>query len=202
MTREVWLPQAREGVVNVHFNAKQSFIKQWEYDKAQYTKLAFYNNIKNVFEREKYLCLREVDNKKSMVKLRGSSHRLKIETGRYQIDPVTKKAPLRREERVCNFCTANLGVKLVEDENHVIENCPYYDIGRTTFSKSLIALQDAGVIKGFSGTNQGTYFASSDDIRLCRAQSKFSNYIVTKHKEIEDKHKPTTINSNKNGRTT
>ena len=38
--------------VNVHFNAKQSFIKQWECEKGKHSKLSFYNSIKTTFERE------------------------------------------------------------------------------------------------------------------------------------------------------
>ena len=51
--------------VNVHFNAKQSFIKQWGCDKGKHSKLSFYNSIKTTFEREKYLNVNNVNDKKS-----------------------------------------------------------------------------------------------------------------------------------------
>ena len=44
-----------------------------------------------------------------------SNHRLNIETGRYT-KPVTE-----RKDRVCSLC------KIIEDEDHVIFNCPRYD---------------------------------------------------------------------------
>ena len=171
--------------VNVHFNAKQSFINQWECDKGKHSKLSFYNSIKTVFEMEKYLNVNNVNDKKATVKLRGSSHRLNIEIGRYKSDPKTNKPPIARENRICNFCFVNDGIRVVEDERHVIESCAYYDIGRKAFSESLLTLQSAGIIDGFSGSNHTNYFKSSDDIRICRAQSKFSNYILTKHKDLE-----------------
>ena len=92
---------------------------------------------------------------------------------------------IARENRICNFCFVNDGIRVVEDERHVIESCAYYDIGRKAFSESLLTLQSAGIIDGFSGSNHTNYFKSSDDIRTCRAQSKFSNYILTKHKDLE-----------------
>ena len=101
---------------------------------------------------EKYLNVNNVNDKKATVKLRGSSHRLNIELGRYKSDPKTNKPPIARENRICNFCFVNDGIRVVEDEKHVIESCAYYDIGRKAFSESLLTLQSAGIIDGFSGT--------------------------------------------------
>ena len=136
-----------------------------------------------------------INDKKATVKLRGSSHRLNIELGRYKSDPKTNKPPIARENRICNFCIVNDGIRVVEDEKHVIESCPYYDLGRKAFSESLLTLQSAGIIDGFSGTNLTDFFKSSDDIRTCRAQSKFCNYILTKHKDLEIDEKSNTKKS-------
>ena len=58
--------------------------------------------------------LRE-DKRIIITKWRLSSHNLKIETGRYT------KPPTPREERVCSECTS-----IVEDEYHVVFQCPLY----------------------------------------------------------------------------
>ena len=50
------------------------------------------------------LNVNNVNDKKATVKLRGSSHKLNIEIGRYKSDPKTNKPPIARENRICNFC--------------------------------------------------------------------------------------------------
>ena len=58
--------------------------------------------------------LRE-DKRVIITKWRLSSHNLKIETGRYTTPPTP------RDERVCSACTTT-----VEDEHHVVFQCPLY----------------------------------------------------------------------------
>ena len=59
--------------------------------------------------------------RKALVKLRISSHKLLIETGRYDNIP--------RNERVCNVCNR----KTIEDEIHFLLDCPSYSSLRDMF---------------------------------------------------------------------
>ena len=54
-----------------------------------------------------------------------SNHKLRIETGRYE------RPYVPREERLCKLC------HVLEDENHVIFNCPIFDCIRVKFSRFL-----------------------------------------------------------------
>ena len=144
--------------------------------------------IKVVFEREKYLDINKTKHKKHLTKLRASSHKLSIETGRYADDPKTKN-PLPRSDRICKHRQGQdcLKLKIVEGENHVINSCPFYSEGREEFSKQLYLFQNEGALSNFSGVDHAKYFASSTDIRVCRAQAKFSDCILEKHKIFEEK---------------
>ena len=85
------------------------------------SKLKVLNLLKTLPGIEPYLT--EVTNSKhrsAMTKLRLSSHRLEIETGRYT------KPKTDREERFCAFCKFK-GKKVVEDEIHFLLACPMYD---------------------------------------------------------------------------
>ena len=65
--------------------------------------------IKNTYGSSAYLDLtRKNASRKALVKLRISSHKLLIETGRYENIP--------RNERVCNVCNC----KTIEDEIHFL----------------------------------------------------------------------------------
>lgn len=64
---------------------------------------------------------------KSLMRLRTGAHHLAIETGRWQ--------GLNRDERLCTKC--NGGV--VEDELHVLFECPFYDDVRAKFSEPLFS---------------------------------------------------------------
>ena len=56
-----------------------------------------------------------------------SSHQLKIETGRY----TTPKTP--RNDRTCSVCPTK-----IEDECHVIFDCPLYHVVRTRYNKLIV----------------------------------------------------------------
>jgi len=78
--------------------------------------MILYKELKPVFERSSYLDI--VDNKKHrniIAKLRLSSHKLFIETGRHQ--------NIDRDQRKCILCNLND----IEDEFHFVLKCPYYN---------------------------------------------------------------------------
>jgi superfamily II helicase len=75
-------------------------------------KLKTYLALKTNFGLEKYLTiLNNFHYKRSICRLRISSHRLQIETGRYRNVP--------RDERICQQCSENE----IEDEVHFLIKC-------------------------------------------------------------------------------
>ena len=106
-------------------NMRIEFVDMWNSAKATSPKLEFYHLIKTNFQPEKYLSIINVpDFRKNLTKLRISSHNLYVERGRYQIPYVS------RENRWCVHCFYNLGTKYIEDETHVLVNCPLYSTTR------------------------------------------------------------------------
>ena len=89
-------------------------------------KLNFYCKIKTNYSSPAYLDLtRKNPSRKTLVKLRISSHKLRIETGRYDNIP--------RDERLCNLCNCNR----IEDETHFLLDCPSFSSIREMFFSKL-----------------------------------------------------------------
>ena len=88
----------------------------------------FYEGIKARGEARPpaYLDLtRKNASRNSLVKLRISSHELKIETGRYENIP--------RDEMLCSLCNCNR----IEDETHFLLDCPSFSSIREMFFSKL-----------------------------------------------------------------
>ena len=101
---------------------KQKYISHWNQTLQNSQKLSFYKTIKNNYSPSTYLDLTRKDPlRKTLVKLRISCHKLRIETGRYDNIP--------RNERICNFCNCNK----IEDETHFLLDCPAYSQVRGIF---------------------------------------------------------------------
>ena len=89
-------------------------------------KLEFYNTFKDSYTPSPYLDFtRKNPNRKTLVKLRISNHKLRIETGRYNNIP--------RSDRLCTICGHN-----VEDETHFLFHCSRYSSIRDNFFFSKI----------------------------------------------------------------
>ena len=107
---------------------REEFVEIWQSAKASSPKLEFYNLIKHEFNPENYLSsVKLADTRKSLTKLRISCHNLYIERGRYETPIVP------RDRRWCIHCLHNLASKTVEDEFHVLVDCPLYDPIRKKF---------------------------------------------------------------------
>ena len=100
------------------------FKQKWE--RKLSTSEVSYGYIKNSFEFESYIDILTKKFRIATSRLRLSSHKLRIETGRY--------APNRidRNQRKCLLCNKND----IEDEYHFVIICPFYDELRKTFIKS------------------------------------------------------------------
>ena len=101
---------------------RKKYISYWHPTLQHSQKLSFYYTIKETFGPSAYLDLtRKNASRKALVKLRISSHKLLIETGRYDNIP--------RNERMCNVCNR----KTIEDEIHFLLDCPSYSSLRDMF---------------------------------------------------------------------
>ena len=109
------------------------FKSQWNRARPAYSKLSFYNLVKENFGPEPFLQLRNHKRAKCIAWLRTSSHKLNVETGRYG-DKINNPY-----YRTCEFCctrdksviellaqlpTAEL---VIENEIHFLRECPRYE---------------------------------------------------------------------------
>ena len=98
------------------------YISYWKQTLQHSQKRSFYYTFKKNYSLSAYLDLtRKNPSRKSLVKLRISSHKLRIETGRYEKIP--------RGERLCSLCNCNK----IERETHFSLDYPIYSSIRDRF---------------------------------------------------------------------
>ena len=102
---------------------RDTFIQNWQSRLQNSSRAMFYKEFAN-FEYQTYLDLNKVKFRVALTKLRVSSHRLEIETGRWS------RPKVDRQNRKCKVCNAGP----VEDEFHFIFECSEY----IEFRQSLI----------------------------------------------------------------
>ena len=91
------------------------YIANWREGMGTCTSLYLYRNLKQTFEPSYYLSLDNAKYRNCIAKMRLSSHKLAIETGRHQ--------NVAREQRKCLCCDLND----IEDEYYFILICPLYN---------------------------------------------------------------------------
>ena len=79
-------------------------------------KKGFFTRLKDKHEKEIYLDLRNMEIRNALSKLRLSSFKLAIVTGKW--------FKTKKEERICQFCDLNE----VEDETHFLLHCQNYKL--------------------------------------------------------------------------
>ena len=118
-------------------------------------KLEFYNTFKHCYEISSYLNLtRKTINRKALVKLRVSNHKLMIETGRFNQTP--------HDKRLCPVCDSNE----IEDEIHFLCYCPKYFKLRNEFFaqiQSRLVLHD---FQQLSNSDLVIKLMNSEDVSL------------------------------------
>ena len=94
---------------------RDQYIAEWRTCVAGSSSLYLYKELKQVFEKSAYLdILNNNKYRNTIAKIRLSSHKLCIETGRHQ--------NIVRNQRKCLLCNLND----LEDEYHFILICPFY----------------------------------------------------------------------------
>ena len=82
------------------------------------SKLLFLNSIKECYNTENYLKVKDFQNRQAISKLRTGNHRLAIETGRW--------TNIVRENRICTQCSQTK----IEDEYHFLFDCYKHTVER------------------------------------------------------------------------
>ena len=115
----------------------------WREEKNLSSKMNFYNMVKEstVIQYESYLNLPNYKERKYLMQLRSSSHRLNNETGRYLTAKGSQDASTPHQwMRRCEFCTSKeakaflhlpFGEINIEDELHILISCPRFHWLRT-----------------------------------------------------------------------
>ena len=94
------------------------------------SKLRTYSKYKLIYEMEPYVLNSNFKQRQAVSKLRISDHKLQIELGRYH------SSSLELSERTCPFCPNK-----IEDEYHVITECPMYNDERQRVKTTLSLTQ-------------------------------------------------------------
>ena len=137
-----------------HIKSKlqQYFNVLWETERHTSSKLSYYNQVKITphVHYEDFLDLACGEDRKCLMRLRSSSHRLNCETGRYVTDKeLTKSSGTKSWYKRCEFCTteetkwlSNLPFCNIiqEDEHHVLISCPRYHQLRTELQEDTKSL--------------------------------------------------------------
>ena len=123
-------------------------------------KLGFYGKLKESFDKEIYLNIKNVSNRKAISELRMSAYKLKIEKGRY--------VNINRNERICRNC--DLGE--IEDEKHFILKCPAYSVYREGLSR--LICQELGIDLKYSGLDGIKAIFLQKDVNI---MNKFAIFI-------------------------
>ena len=85
---------------------------------------SFFTEIKQTYEMERYLNLKNFEIRKAISRLRLSSHKLAIVTGKWY--------KIEKELRLCNLCNLDA----IEDEFHFLLNCDNFsELRNSTFQE-------------------------------------------------------------------
>jgi len=98
------------------------FLQEWCTSKSNSSMLPLDHHVKDRFEYEHYLDIVPFDLRYLLLRLRVSSHSLRVQTGRYRNDRL-------RNERICVYCDLND----IDDELHLLLKCPCLNDLRQTF---------------------------------------------------------------------
>ena len=124
----IWREQLTNENITLNTKTTQASIRRRLMDNSSQTlishmkhhnkKLSFLKELKNVHQFEYYLNINNFENRRALTKLRTSSHRLKIETGRWE--------NIEKDARLCEQCTGGF----IEDEKHLTFECSMHSTDR------------------------------------------------------------------------
>ena len=148
-------------------SCKRRYREYWEchvhteYAKSKvgHNKLRSYNKFKKVFKTEPYLINQSLYKyQKILAKFRLSTHRLRIETARYN----SKNNYVPPEDRLCPNCHLHK----VEDEEHFLIECPKYEEYRKSLFESASELSIH--FNDLSNYNKFIWIMSNENVTLIK----------------------------------
>ena len=134
-------------------------------------KLRIYRMVKTEFETEAYVkCILGRQQRSALARFRCGTAAIRIETGRYE--------GLPENERICPVCE-----NVVEDEYHVLCQCPLYTDLREEYYEFLIAEMDVNV-HNLSKEEKLSLILSNTENSAIRASAKFCCQILERHRSF------------------
>ena len=97
---------------------------------------SFFTELKQDFIKERYLNLHDFEIRKAISKLRLSSHKLAIVTGKWY--------KIEKSQRICKLCDLDK----IENEFHVIFDCPYYEEERDVTFAAICKSENINLMNG------------------------------------------------------
>ena len=173
-------------------NIQELYLKWWEEQKPQSTKLDFYYRYKKIFRFEPYLDKIPKYIRCHLTRLRVSSHSLPIEVMRYS------KKEISRDERKCTICNLDKS----GNEEHYLLECNNAEIShlRSTFLKSIRV--EVPQIAKFTDKNIIDYCLNLGDDNIQMKFGILTKNILETYREETDglREKPELPTQTKSGR--
>ena len=138
-------------------NVKNKYTTFWKHKLQNSSKLSFLASFKTIFN---LTFVKNSSHRRLLCQFRTSSHKLSIESGRYQ--------NISRQQRLCEYCNSNE----VEDEHHFSISCKYYEQQRNDFHDILQNIFN--IQANLQSTDYLQKIMSSNDPNIVNT---FSNYI-------------------------
>ena len=117
---------------------------------------------------ESYLHINNFENRRAISKLRASSHRLAIETGRWNKIP--------RDQRICKNCILNK----IEDENHLLFECQMYETERKELYNTIKAKLNVDLSHSLNYEKRTQEIFNSENLGTLNALGKFIKNALQK----------------------
>ena len=134
-------------------------------------KLRTYRMVKTEFKTEAYVkCILGRQQRSALARFRCGTAAIRIETGRYE--------GLPENERICPVCE-----NVVEDEYHVLCQCPLYTDLREDYYEFLIAEMDVNV-HNLSKEEKLSLILSNTENSAIRASAKFCSQILERRRSF------------------
>ena len=131
-------------------------------------KLTFLSLSKNNHYFESYLNINNFEHRRAIAKIRTSSHKLEVETGRWR--------GVSRDQRICKNCTLNK----VEDENHFLFECGMHVTERKELYNMIKAKINVDIPHIPSHPEKIQEIFYSEDLAILNALGKFIKNALEK----------------------
>ena len=131
-------------------------------------KLTFLQQTKSTHNFETYLNINNFENRRAISKLRTSSHKLEIETGRWN--------NIQRDQRRCKNCAMDK----VEDENHFLFECQMHQKTRREFFDTIKQNMNMDLSLSSNHREIFQHILNSEDLGILNALGKFIKNALQK----------------------